>query len=95
MLVHNFVDCKDKKKIGVIYIDILRLTHCQVVKELRAGDCEVLKLQITCLVAVKPLKQGTDDGEIATVHSDRCPFNVMGLAGSCKLIVREVVRKRH
>jgi len=55
-----------RKKVGVIYIDILRLTHCQVVEELRAGGCEVQKLQITWLVAVKTLKQGTDDGEIAT-----------------------------
>jgi hypothetical protein len=67
MLVHNFVDGKQKKKkLGVLYIDILRLTHCQVVEELSAGGSNVQKLQITCLVAGKPLKQGTDDGEIAT-----------------------------
>ena len=48
MLVHNFVDGKEKKKVGVIYIDILRLTHCRVVEELRAGGCRVQTLQMPC-----------------------------------------------
>jgi hypothetical protein len=44
MLVYNFVYGKGKK-LRVVHIGFLRLTHCQVAEGLSAGGSKVLKLR--------------------------------------------------
>ena len=92
MLVHNFVDGKDKKSWGDIHrystfnpLSSSGGTACRRLRGPNAADhvpcCgEDPKTRYwrrrNCHLIIQ---------DEVTVHSDRCPLNVMGLTGSCEL----------